>query len=1038
MLGKRRIIALLVFSVSFLVGLFFVRTTSVEAYYSDEESMAVAPSGIDLKDLDSDDALFVRGKYVGFMPTAMKDRNDPSIYPILRMSDNGTTGVTSSLWSNNDNDNYLDITQKQTLSFWIYFGDSYSYPQGTAFVLQNSGADAIAVGKSGSIAGGQSMGVWGSDTPNKSSLSAIASSAIQKSWALEFDTQSNQNGYKYDEVSKATIGNSFDTYQIIENNSVSYGYQHLAWNYPGRTDSYNHIDTTSSRYTYQMRHKDSEQIYFSSLATPIDSWHHMLIEYNPPAQKGGIARLKYSINLKGVDSGIRNPDTPTATGQKPYSNTIDLDTSEFQLGDSNKLRYGFTSAAGDKDPATEALVFETIPAIVQAEPSAYVVDDTTKSRIGASTPAFDGDDEKLAVTTKVHPKDDLTFKYLLNYQSGKKSAEGIVAAIDLPENVTFGSSDTDVIGKATYTSADGSTTKEIALTTADISNGKLTYDLLTLDNKNSTDWTSVKLELNATANELSTGSTKLTVPTSHIKFEGPNYISDVQTDKFDIVEPADELTISTTKDKFNIKVGSDAKLTGDMKFKNKTDIDNNDMDIHYSIDGGKDQLGFDTGTPNGSFKIPIESSYLDVGTHEVVVQVIDDNYQTSSGVETIASNKLKFTIVVTNVDLIIEPDEQTRTVNDNGIQTISGKLHLSDNSELVEFNKMNTGYSLTDGTGNTQDWIGLPASGNSQFEYEFTNDEHTEMKYTFPIKPIGLSSKSNIGLTVGENDLVVNLGIQSKTDTGVMANVGNTNYKISVPDIDMVLDNTGQEEITTLRGQEFYLPSKFNYKNNPTYGYDLARMWKVMTVDGLNRSQTLSGPTTWVTGEHEVNDEISFNIFPGFDNDKEYFDASYYVTDPYLRKSNTVNYSVRRIQNYTQLSVADDYQFNEHVVDPQIEKLVGRKGNWGISVYSYNSPWVLTGTASKMVRSTVNGGEATVLDGDVVFVDPDDKSDIKNMNINSDGDPVVIDEQTTSTTGTKNVSDEWSNEDGILLDLNSAVNGGSYGGTISWNLTNSV
>lgn len=309
MLGKRRILALLVFSVLTFLGMFSINTTKVKAYYYDNDAMKVAPSGIDLKDLGNNDALFVRGKYTGFMPIANPDRNDSSIYPILQMSDNSTKNVTSSLWSNNSNDNYLDVTQKQTLSFWIYFGDSYSDPQGTAFVLQNAGDQAIAVGKDGGIAGGESMGVWGSDIPDKANNAAIAASAIPKSWALEFDTRSNNNGYTANDIDKSELGNAFDTYQRVNGGggSVSGGLPHLAWGYPARASTYNIVrsyttggglfDPAVTHNVFQMLHNNNEELYFAGLNKVTDSWHHVQIEYNPPAEKGGIAHLLKRVEL---------------------------------------------------------------------------------------------------------------------------------------------------------------------------------------------------------------------------------------------------------------------------------------------------------------------------------------------------------------------------------------------------------------------------------------------------------------------------------------------------------------------------------------------------------------------------------------------------------------------------------------------------------------------------------------------------------------------------------------------------------------------
>jgi len=906
------------------------------------------------------------------------------------------------------------------------------------------------------ISGGETLGVWGSElSSSNEGQSTMTSTAIQKSWALEFDEQ--RNGYKdLDGRAKSPRGNAFDTYfgDVNGTGGRSINDQHTGWNYPDDPNAYNQIKSG----TYQLLHNGIENLDLSGLVKPASSWHHVMIDYTPPAVKGGDAVLKYSFNTKDVTGRKKNTAGSNVPGQElVYQTVSDLHTERFKLNDSNKLRFGFTASTGYSErydniaytinPGTTWIVFESIPAVVQAEISAYAIDETTKSRIdnnASNTPNIvEEDDKGLSITSKVHPNDDLTFKYLLQYQDGQQSLKDANATINLPSNVTFGSTDdSNVIGKVIYTSVDGSKTTEEPISKSDIDeNNVLHHKLLPLNNDGGSDLTYAKIELYATANIIPSDVSTLSVPVSHVNYTAANFIADDETDKFTIVEPSDTLTIATDQSKFDSKVDESVNFAGTMSFESKKDINNNDMDIYYTVNGKKYRTGIDTGSPNGQYSIPIttsEANGFKVGDNKVVVQVVDTKYKTSSGgIETIASNKLEYTVNVTDVSLIITPDEQTRTVTDNGKQTISGTIKLSDNSELGTFDNKRTGYGLTDGNKTIQTWEEV-IDGNENFEFEYTNDEHTEIRYKLLINPIGMHSGKTKGLTVGENSLDFTFGIGSKDSNPVKFYEGDVIYKINVPDIDITLDNSGNEDVTALSGQDFFLPAKLNYKDNPNYQYDLSSMDRVVTLDVVKRTIRLESKSNWLSGETELIGKTNLFDFSGFDYKKDNFEASYYVTDPYLRESNTLHYNVERIKNYTKLTTADSYQFEAHNAAPDIKELVGRKGDWGISVYSYNSPWVLTASSSNMVRSTEDGGEAIVLDGDVVFVDPKDESNIKNMNIGSDGDPAVIDEQTASSTTTKNVSGAWSDENGVLLDLNGALVGGSYSGTINWNLTNSI
>lgn len=122
------------------------------------------------------------------------------------------TAQAGAAWSKRDSQNYIDISKKQTVSVWLYFGsadgdDPTKNGEGISLVLQNDNRGESAMGASY-----QGLGVMGydqsqtnqtknlltnkysDDTFNNSLINSpegAASMAIQNSMALNFEAQSN-------------------------------------------------------------------------------------------------------------------------------------------------------------------------------------------------------------------------------------------------------------------------------------------------------------------------------------------------------------------------------------------------------------------------------------------------------------------------------------------------------------------------------------------------------------------------------------------------------------------------------------------------------------------------------------------------------------------------------------------------------------------------------------------------------------------------------------------------------------------------------
>jgi len=1007
---------LIISSIIFLLALIATNVTTIDAAsISDKEGMAAAPSGIPINDLGST-SLFVQGPNT--FPSGIENGD------VIQVINGSHYDQVASIWSNNavGTDNYFDTGSKQKLSVWIYMGGSnFHGSEGMAFVLQNSGTDAIA--KNGNkIAGGETLGVWGSDLSRKATSTAMASSAIQKSWALEFDgiPTGNQNGVTLREGVGGKAGETLDSYQVGINgfdnyNGVDYAghslntgfnqtWGHIAWSYPGYKDSYLNIGKGASGIltvpVYELVHTDIHETDFVTPKTAALAWHHLTITYTPPETGSTMANVSYVFNDKTID-GLVPP--PGDIDQVLIKQDLKMDLSKLDAKVGDPLYYGFVAAnSSEMDSATNAVVFEELPSIVEADKNAYVVDETNKTKVSSSTDVMMDDDRALTETTTVHPNDKLRFNYMLKYQSGKKDMSPVAANINVPDNVTVKSDSLGNIGRVTYYNGSSepipaSALKDEAVT--DKATGKTsTVKMLTYDLKDALNLTNpwANIELNATADAVPDVNTALEVPYSHAALEGDNYKTDMQTPPFTIQAARATLTLTkTSNDVSTTSPNLPVDLTGDIKIvendtnKNQT-IDNNDIDFYVSVDDGDAQLVKDTSV-NGKFTIPFSSK--DVGDHTITVRAVDPKYIGSDGIaDTLSSNTVTYNVTVADKQLKINSDSPSDlSAVGNTDLSIDANDNYTDNSSFK--NSDMTLHTVINGTETTSKLTG--------------DDSITSGKFTANI-PANLieAGKTN---TV---DIYL-------TDSATPALKSNTlSYNVTVPEtvLNLTADKT---ELKTFVNKDATLSGKISYADNTQFKN--SDMTLHINIDGTNQaSEQLTGDTNATTNSFD-------KVFSGLSVDTH--TITLYVTDTHGRKSKSQVYTVEVLDKELLLESKGEYDF-QFIRASDHAQTIGRQDDWGIQVDSTNTAWALTAESTALATKsgeTFNGG--------LIFTDKNgDTLSIQN-------NPVLIDKDTTVSPNheTTDVSKLWAKDQGILLHVNSGlVPSGKYNGTITWNLSDSV
>jgi len=371
-------------------------TAHADSDYSN--ALATAPQGILL---DKTDAIMTLGT-ASMSSAAVVDTTNPAApnTQAARLTDG--PNQFGAVWSTDDN--YFNLKEDETVSMWMYFGDKGTKAaDGMAFVLQNdsNGIEASPkFGRFGVI--GETLGVFGIDkNPVQSSNMGIANTAIQNSWAVEFDTAfNNQTGGH-----AAGQGNSFD---------IGFPAAHIASSYPGLATTYHqYVDPgtwgiTKTNYYYSLQHNGLITNSKNPGFLANGQWHHVTIHWNDLAET-----MTYTFNDRNPQTGEQQPGV---------SRTVRLNQKTIDPTGSNRVRWGITGATGSRW-SNNLIVFESTPGNIKANTRTTLTDLTREREI---------QDRGTTVAN-----DQVRLDYHLDYRDGRQPWSSIIANLKLPESINF-------------------------------------------------------------------------------------------------------------------------------------------------------------------------------------------------------------------------------------------------------------------------------------------------------------------------------------------------------------------------------------------------------------------------------------------------------------------------------------------------------------------------------------------------------------------------------------------------------------------------
>ncbi|CAM3039880.1 cell surface protein [Lactiplantibacillus plajomi] len=581
----------LVLAVVVGLGLWGGALRSSAADDGDAMSLATAPSGLDQLDkIFTVPSVFSNGSTNKAKISDVTNAAAPNTQAVeLVNAKNQVAGV----WSNDAN--RFNLNEDTTLKAWVYLGSQSSASKagaGMTFVLQNdaNGVSAAAQVNPSKILA-ETMATWGVDSDNKQQdPQVIAGTAIQNSWALEFDT------YAHKETSYGNAGNGLSFDKGIKT-------QHMATGYPGNAATYASQSVKSwdltgvllgTRYYFSQNHTNL----VDGLALGNGKWHHLVLDWHAASRT-----MTYTFDDV-------NPDGSENTAGFTKSEVID--TSQFHSAD-GLVRWGFMAATGSNS-SSNMVVIESAPNMVKAAASVKVTD-TTKNRVVNA-----GD--------KVKAKHGLQYDYTVNYQGGSQDWNNVKADLKLPENVTFKT--------AAIQYADGS--KQI-LTAPEAGAKEVSYQLgkaLYATNATAT------ITLTGTADDVKINS-NTTTTTSTFK----NKTFSTTADSPDYVITVDQpISLYIMKSNYPVNKGEDVKVSGLVIAEDSEQLKNSSITVHPTLNGEKlASFQMSDDDESGYYALTIKADQLKVGKNTLTLWAadMDDNESPeASATITVSGGELGF------------------------------------------------------------------------------------------------------------------------------------------------------------------------------------------------------------------------------------------------------------------------------------------------------------------------------------------------------------------------------------------------------------
>lgn len=617
----------------------------------------------------------------------------------------------------------------------------------------------------------------------------------------------------------------------------------------------------------------------------------------------------------------------------------------------------------------------------------------------------DGSSKDFTIVDKAHTSyrsdyftdDSMTNKFAINNDSLNITPTGTLSSeVKLGDTVTLP-------GNITY--AKGTQFNDLGLTFQTKIDGKKQDNGIL---STTAGMTSVPYELDYLANDLGVGEHTIEI----LATDSFNRSSNVVTYKITVTDKS-KLLLSAEKTDMVIEKSVDSYLQGQITYENGSDLDATKIKYYLSLDD--EDYSKNSVTTGSGTKIDLNhklaANTLTIGNHTAKIYVSDGSQE---------SETITYKIKVIDQGITFIPKDREITVHDNQPVKLTGTYDYLAATDLEH-----------KGT------IIVNAKIKNQSDSDFANLSSVtitdEGSISYEVTPIASSQKATEtlgeylarvpdakGLKVGKNEIQLTLtkdNFHSKTVT----------YIVNVPDITPKI--TTEKENISLGGTQSQVSfaDTYEYQDDTDYELNSEDLHGVAVVENVGTKAFINAKPTETTKTPTVlNTTLQLKNDLGITSNTGSYKVPMYFTDPYGRKTNTIDYTVSFLDKILELDT-DNYEFSDIPYDSKSGDYIQRKNkHWKLAVNSYKSQWTLTAKTNGMFHNTDNekfNGGMTFVNNGIATALSNNEISIASGNSKDSDTNVVTD-----------IGGNWNSDDGILLKNNGFNLSGGYTGTIEWTL----
>lgn len=474
-----------------------------------------------------------------------------------------------------------------------------------------------------------------------------------------------------------------------------------------------------------------------------------------------------------------------------------------------------------------------------------------------------------------------------------------------------------------------------------------------------------------------------------------------------------------------VERSKEVNLKALLNYDDNSTVDSTEITTYLQVDdetpiSGK--LATATTGTNLTANFDIKSNSLSLGTHTVKVYATDGKR---------TSNVLEYDFKVVEHGLILTPDKETIDVRNNDPVNLGWNVKASD--EIAGTTVSSTNYQKAT--------LKIKNEGDTDFHdfYFIANDdsdptENVDGKiavdsngdFDFDVYPINYSkvvpsnnNKSYLDqLKEGRNEIKfqVSNGDLTSEEKTVVINVPKLTPSITSPRKIVYLRGTGSM---------ISIPVQFEYKEDSGYTTKAGQVPILITADNGKTVSFVADQPTINEGPPLTFDAKGTIAFLGLNTKEGPYTVHISVADPYGRQGQAYDLTISFVTKILELEV-NDYTFEDISFRDKKNDYINRQGHWRIAVDSLGAKWDLKAKSSGLFNERDSSYYQPL-----VFLNKDGQEEALT------DDPIVA-QRTKAVTiqdQVEDITEDWDDDDGILLKNNMPNLSGRYSGEIQWTLT---